>query len=68
MNDNEALVLGHHFDDQIETFFYRLFRGSSPIGLSCMKEISERESRKICRPLLSFSKKTIEKYVEGREN
>ena len=64
MNDNEALVMGHHFDDQIETFFYRLFRGSSPIGLSCMKEISERESRKICRPLLSFSKKTIEKYVD----
>jgi len=64
MNDNEALVLGHHFDDQIETFFYRLFRGSSPIGLSCMKEISVRESRKICRPLLSFSKKNIEKYME----
>ena len=67
MNDNEALILGHHFDDQIETFFYRLFRGSSPIGLSCMKEISERESRKICRPLLSFSKKTIEKYVKEKK-
>ena len=67
MNDNEALVLGHHFDDQIETFFYRLFRGSSPNGLSCMKEISERESRKICRPLLSFSKKTIEKYVKEKK-
>ena len=66
MNDSEALILGHHFDDQIETFFYRLFRGSSPIGLSCMKEISERERRKICRPLLSFSKRTIEKYVEEK--
>ena len=64
MNDKEALILGHHFDDQIETFFYRLFRGSSPIGLSCMKEISERETRKICRPLLSFSKKIIEKHAE----
>ena len=64
MKDNEALVLGHHFDDQIETFFYRLFRGSSPIGLSSMKEISERDNRIICRPLLSFSKKTIEKYAE----
>ena len=64
MKDNEALVLGHHFDDQIETFFYRLFRGSSPIGLSSMKEISERDNRIICRPLLPFSKKTIEKYAE----
>ena len=64
MKDNEALVLGHHFDDQIETFFYRLFRGSSPIGLSSMREISERENITICRPLLSISKKTIEKHVE----
>ena len=64
MRDNEALVLGHHFDDQIETFFYRLFRGSSPVGLSSMREISERENIIICRPLLSISKETIEKYVE----
>ena len=64
LKDNEALVLGHHFDDQIETFFYRLFRGSSPIGLSSMKEISKRENRIICRPLLSYSKKTIENYVQ----
>ena len=63
MREDEALVLGHHFDDQIETFFYRLFRGSSPIGLSSMKELSERENRIICRPLLSFSKKTIEKFA-----
>ena len=69
MKDNEVLVLGHHFDDQIETFFYRLLRGSSPIGLSSMKEISERENRIICRPLLSLSKKTIEKCIgdEGIE-
>ena len=64
IKDNEALVLAHHFDDQIETFFYRLFRGSSPIGLSSMREISERNDIIICRPLLSISKKTIEKYVE----
>ena len=69
LKDNEVLVLGHHFDDQIETFFYRLLRGSSPIGLSSMKEISERENRIICRPLLSLSKKTIEKCIgdEGIE-
>ena len=64
IRDNEALVLGHHFDDQIETFLYRLFRGSSPIGLSSMSEISMRENTMICRPLLSVSKKTIEKHVE----
>ena len=59
MNDYEALILGHHVDDQIETFFYRLFRGSSPIGLSCIKEVSSRDQKVICRPLISVSKKTV---------
>ena len=59
MNDGEALVLAHHIDDQIETFFYRVFRGSSPIGLSCIKEFSTRSEKMICRPLLSISKKII---------
>ena len=59
MQDSEALILGHHIDDQTETFFYRLFRGSSPIGLSCIKELSTRYKKIICRPLLSISKKTI---------
>ncbi len=59
IRDSEALILGHHMDDQIETFFYRLFRGSSPIGLSCIKELSTMYEKVICRPLLSISKKTI---------
>ena len=59
IEDREALILGHHMDDQIETFFYRLFRGSSPIGLSCIKELSTRYKKVICRPLLSISKKSI---------
>ena len=33
-----AIVLGHHADDQIETFFIRLIRGSTIYGLSSMKE------------------------------
>ena len=60
MYDDEALVLGHHNNDQIETFLYRLFRGSSPLGLSCMDEISQRSSRTLCRPLLSVTKDDIE--------
>ena len=67
MHKDEALVLGHHLDDQIETFFYRLFRGSSPIGLSSMSEVSQREGRIICRPLLSFSKKTIMRIVNNNK-
>ena len=62
MNDHEVLILGHHADDQIETFFYRLFRGSSPIGLSCIRELSSRDKKFICRPFISVSKNTILDY------
>tara|TARA_Y100000768_G_scaffold388339_1_gene383668 strand:+ start:16822 stop:18102 length:1281 start_codon:yes stop_codon:yes gene_type:complete len=59
MNTNEALLLGHHNDDQIETFLYRLFRGSSPYGLSCMNTISSRNDKILCRPFLCISKEDI---------
>ena len=63
VNKDEALVIGHHLDDQVETFFYRLFRGSSPLGLSSMKEISMRNNVVICRPLLSVEKRDIDDYA-----
>ena len=59
MHDDEALLLGHHNDDQIETFLYRLFRGSSPNGLSCMKTVSQRSNKTICRPFLTIAKENI---------
>ncbi len=36
-NDISRIVLGHHMDDQVETFLYRLIRGSDIKGLSAMK-------------------------------
>ena len=59
MFENEVLLLGHHNNDQVETFLYRLFRGSSPSGLSSMKSISQRENKTLCRPLLKISKDNI---------
>jgi tRNA(Ile)-lysidine synthase len=52
----DYICLGHHADDQIETFFIRLLRGSSLSGLGCMQNISEES---YWRPLLMVSKKTI---------
>ena len=59
LSENESLILAHHLDDQVETFFYRLFRGSSPIGLASMKKISIKNNKIIYRPLLSISKSII---------
>ena len=46
------LFVGHHADDQIETFFIQYLRNAGIAGLSGMKEISNR----IVRPFLPFTK------------
>ncbi len=51
----DLIALGHHQDDQLETFFIRLTRGTSLSGLGCMKPWSDP----YIRPLLSLRKKTI---------
>lgn len=57
------IVLGHHMDDQVETFLYRLVRGSDLQGLACMKIFREN----LVRPLLECSRKEIEKLAEENE-
>ncbi len=56
------LVLGHHADDQLETFWLMLTRGAGMQGLSGMQE----ESETIIRPLLPYSKNEI--YAFARAN
>ena len=56
----QAIALAHHQDDQIETFFIRLLRGSSVSGLSCMKS----QDNMYVRPLLEYSKKDILQYLK----
>ncbi len=60
--ENSVLLLAHHQDDQIETFFQHLARKSGILGLACMLEIHEN----IMRPLLNFSKEEI--YAYAKEN
>jgi tRNA(Ile)-lysidine synthase len=54
------IALGHHNNDQIETFLMRLIRGSSPKGLSSMSIFDGL----YFRPLLEISKKDIREYAE----
>ena len=59
LNINSSVVcLGHHNNDQIETFLMRLIRGSSLKGLSSMSIIDGL----YFRPLLEISKTEIQKY------
>lgn len=60
---HEVLVTAHHLNDQTETFFLALKRGSGLQGLSAMQPESELFGMKIFRPLLSFSRPQLEQYV-----
>ena len=53
------VFLGHHFDDNIETFLLRKIAGSNFEGLNCMQHVSIYKNIQIIRPFLSFSKKEI---------
>jgi tRNA(Ile)-lysidine synthase len=57
---NSVLLLGHHLDDQIETFYLNLARKSGIFGMACMLEKNEN----IFRPLLNYEKKEIQKFAE----
>lgn len=68
LTQNDAvLLLGQHRNDQIETFFLQLKRGSGPKGLSSMARIQAwTGKRRLCRPLLSVSKEQILDYATQR--
>ena len=58
-----TIFLGHHADDQVETFLLRLFRGAGRRGLGAMQEVSQVGALKIVRPLLGVWRSEIDAYV-----
>lgn len=58
-----ALVTAHHLDDQAETFFLNLMRGSGLDGLSAMPETKPFADGFHVRPFLSISKEQITQYA-----
>lgn len=58
-NHIKHLLTAHHLGDQIETFFFRLARGSGLNGLACMQPQSQKNGINLLRPLLSFPKSRL---------
>ncbi len=63
-NEKRKIVLGHNLDDNVETFLFRLFKGSSISGLSSMSYRTYWKSVEVLRPLLNFTKKDIVDFLK----
>lgn len=57
------LVLAHHRDDQAETLFFNLLRGTGLAGAGAMRERSGR----LLRPLLTLGRDEIEAYARRHQ-
>lgn len=64
---HEVLVTAHHLDDQAETFFLALKRGSGMKGLSAMQAVSFWQNFTIFRPLLAHRKAEILAYAKQHD-
>jgi len=62
-NNLDKILVAHHFDDNLETFFINFSRGS---GLSGLKGIPVKND-KIIRPLMFASRKEIVSYAKENQ-
>lgn len=58
--DFDYILTAHHADDNLETFLINLTRGTGLEGLIGIPEVSD----KIVRPLLPFSRESLETYAQ----
>ena len=56
------LFLGHHIDDNLETFLIRKINGSNLEGLGSIDKITYYKNIQILRPLIEVTKKSILNY------
>ena len=63
----DQLWTGHHSDDQAETLFLRLSKGSGLMGLSGMAFAQPFGTAWLARPLLSASRRQIEDWLRQRK-
>ncbi len=65
-NKIKVLITAHNLEDQVETFFIRLSRGSGLRGLSAMKLLSKLDGQaSLFRPLLDIKKKFLIKITKN---
>ena len=65
-NKTKTLITAHNLEDQVETFFIRLSRGSGLKGLSSMHSLNKIDNKtNLYRPLLDTKKKFLIKISKN---
>ena len=67
VQDQELLLQAHHRDDQIETLFLRLLRGSGLAGLTAIPRFRPLARGNLLRPLLNVTRADIEQYARAHQ-
>jgi tRNA(Ile)-lysidine synthase len=65
--DEDLLLLGHHQDDQVETFLLRLLRGAGVVGLAAMPVARPLGRGSLFRPLLNMPRSALESYAVSNQ-
>lgn len=65
-NGCEAIVLGHHRDDALETFMMNMFHGGRMASMP-PKLVNDEGDLMVLRPLMYSCEADIEKYAKGME-
>ena len=63
MQPGAVVFLGHHLDDQIETFFLRLLRGAGLQGLAAIPRRRVLAGGLLARPLLQVQRSQLQYYA-----
>jgi len=65
----DHLMTAHHRDDQLETIWWNMMRGTGVSGLRGMLEVQEYAGKEkgLMRPLLAFGKEELLRYAEENE-
>lgn len=64
--DGDVLALGHHRDDQAESFLLRALRASGPGGLGAMRRWRPLGGAQVWRPLLGIARADLRAYAQSQ--
>ena len=66
LGDGEIYLTAHHADDNAETFFLHLMRGSGMDGLAAIPPLRKIGKGWVARPLLEFRRQDLEFFLRQR--